>query len=137
MVEITQEIARQEGLKFRLATVRSEQDKEYLKRQYRAGRITPLKNLTLELSFYSYWLADTNDAWYRSNGLTPVRPLNAAARATDSHAGSEIDLVATWNVNKHLQFQGGYGHFFAGQYLRDTGAADDANLVYLQAKVTF
>src|SRR5215471_2039794 len=42
MVEITKEIAKQEGLKFRLATVRSEQDKDYLKRQYRAGRITPL-----------------------------------------------------------------------------------------------
>jgi hypothetical protein len=42
MAEITKEIAKEEGLKFRLATVRSEQDKEYLKRQYRAGRITPL-----------------------------------------------------------------------------------------------
>ncbi len=42
MVEITKEIAREEGLKFRLATVRSEQDKEYLKRRYREGGITPL-----------------------------------------------------------------------------------------------
>src|ERR1700733_16238808 len=42
MVDITTEIAREEGLKFRLATVRSEQDKDYLKRRYREGRITPL-----------------------------------------------------------------------------------------------
>jgi len=42
MKEITLEIAREEGLKFRLATVRSEQDKEYIKRSYREGRITPL-----------------------------------------------------------------------------------------------
>lgn len=42
MLEITVEIAREEGLKFRLATVRSEQDKQYLKRRYREGRITPL-----------------------------------------------------------------------------------------------
>lgn len=42
MVDIVEEIAREEGLHFRLATVRSEQDKEYLKRQLRAGRITPL-----------------------------------------------------------------------------------------------
>ena len=42
MVDIAQEIAREEGLQFRLATVRSEQDKEYLKRRYREGRITPL-----------------------------------------------------------------------------------------------
>lgn len=42
MVDITEEIAREEGLRFRLATVRSEQDKEYLKRRYREGRVTPL-----------------------------------------------------------------------------------------------
>ena len=42
MLDITREIAREEGLAFRLATVRSEQDKDYLKRRYREGRITPL-----------------------------------------------------------------------------------------------
>ncbi len=42
MVDIVLEIAREEGLKFRLATVRSEQDKDYLKRRFREGRITPL-----------------------------------------------------------------------------------------------
>lgn len=42
MVDITTEIAREEGLKFRLGTVRSEQDKDYLKRRLREGRITPL-----------------------------------------------------------------------------------------------
>jgi hypothetical protein len=42
MVDIVREIAREEGLKFRLATVRSEQDKAYLKRRLREGRITPL-----------------------------------------------------------------------------------------------
>jgi len=42
MVDIAQEIAREDGLHFRMATVRSEQDKEYLKRRYRLGRITPL-----------------------------------------------------------------------------------------------
>lgn len=42
MVDIVREIAREEGLKFRLATVRSEQDKAYLKRCLREGRITPL-----------------------------------------------------------------------------------------------
>jgi hypothetical protein len=42
MLDITREIAREEGLGCRLATVRSEQEKDYLKRQFRAGRITPL-----------------------------------------------------------------------------------------------
>lgn len=42
MVDIAREIAREEGLTFRMATVRSEQDKDYLKRRLREGRITPL-----------------------------------------------------------------------------------------------
>ncbi len=42
MAEIVREIAREEGLRFRMATIRSEQDKAYLKRRLREGRITPL-----------------------------------------------------------------------------------------------
>ena len=42
MRDIALEIAREEKLNFRMALVRSEQDKEYLKRRYREGRIVPL-----------------------------------------------------------------------------------------------
>jgi hypothetical protein len=42
MRDIALEIAREEGLRFRLALVRSEQDKAYLKRRLREGRIIPL-----------------------------------------------------------------------------------------------
>jgi len=40
--DIVLEIARENGYKFRLALVRSEQDKGYLKQRYREGRIVPL-----------------------------------------------------------------------------------------------
>ena len=43
MRDITLEIASEEGLKFRLSLIRSEQDPEYLKRRLREGRIKPLK----------------------------------------------------------------------------------------------
>ncbi|MFP6869835.1 MAG: acyclic terpene utilization AtuA family protein [Nitrospinota bacterium] len=43
MRDICLEIAEEEGLRFRLALVRSEQDKEYLKRRLREGRIKPLE----------------------------------------------------------------------------------------------
>jgi hypothetical protein len=42
MRDIALEIAKEEGLNFKMALVRSEQDKDYLKRRYREGRITPL-----------------------------------------------------------------------------------------------
>lgn len=42
MRDMALEVAREEGLKFKIALVRSEQDKGYLKRRLREGRITPL-----------------------------------------------------------------------------------------------
>jgi hypothetical protein len=44
LLGIAREIAREEGLHFRLAAIRSEQDKSYLKRRLREGRIRPLAN---------------------------------------------------------------------------------------------
>jgi hypothetical protein len=40
---LTREIAEEEGLHFKLATIKSEQDPEYLKQRYREGRIKPLE----------------------------------------------------------------------------------------------
>lgn len=97
----------------------------------------PIKAVTLKAEYHAFWLETTEDAWYRANGVTAVRPLNAAARSAGNYAGSEVDLTVQWNVNKHLQFEGGYSHFFAGDYLADTGPSDDADFGYLQAKVTF
>ena len=81
-----------------------------------------------------FWLADTGDAWYRANGTTAVRAITPGA---DSYAGSEVDLTLTYKVNKNLSFMAGYSHFFAGGYLDDTGAGDDADFAYVQAQLDF
>jgi len=97
----------------------------------------PTKAITVKAEYHAFWLETTEDAWYRANGAVRVRPLNAAARDASNYAGSEIDLTVTWNANKHLQIEGGYSHFFAGDYLADTGPGDDADFGYVQAKITF
>ena len=38
---------------------------------------------------------------------------------------------------KWLNIDAGYSHFFAGDYLRDTGAHDDADLGYVQTQILF
>src|SRR5271167_2628491 len=43
VVEIVREIAREDGLHFRLAVIHSEQDKASVKRHLAEGRITPLR----------------------------------------------------------------------------------------------
>ncbi|HSQ03816.1 MAG TPA: acyclic terpene utilization AtuA family protein, partial [Burkholderiales bacterium] len=40
--DMVEEMAAEEGLRFRLAVIRSEQDKSYLKRRLREGRVKPL-----------------------------------------------------------------------------------------------
>ncbi len=100
-------------------------------------KVSPAKNVTVQADFNAFWLADTNDVWYRANGLTAVRPLNATSRRASDYCGSEGDLVVTWNVCKNLQVQGGYSHFFTGSYLKSTGFHSDADFGYVQATITF
>ncbi len=44
LVRIAREIAREENLNFKLAAIHCEQKKDYLKRKFREGKITPLAN---------------------------------------------------------------------------------------------
>jgi hypothetical protein len=100
-------------------------------------KVQPVKAVTMKAEYHAFWLETTEDSWYRANGATTVRPLNAVSRAAGNYAGSEIDLTVQWNVNKWLQVEGGYSHFFAGDYLADTGPSDDADFGYVQAKLSF
>ena len=100
-------------------------------------QVQPCKTVTAQLGYRAFFIASTDDVWYRANGTTAVRPLTPAARAAGNYEGSQTELVLTWNVKKWLQIQGGYAHFFAGDYLADTGASDDADFGYVQAALTF
>jgi hypothetical protein len=94
----------------------------------------PHARVKATLDFHSFWLTDTNDAWYRANGSTRVRPVDPTA---SSHAGTEIDLTVNTKLTRHLEMLCGYSHFFAGDYLADTGAGDDANFAYLMLTLNF
>ena len=100
-------------------------------------KAAPCKKITVEADYHLFWLATNEDSWYRSNGTTTVRPLNTLARNADKFAGAELDFIITWKPVKQLALQGGYSHFFAGDYLKDTGAHDDADFGYMQATIEF
>jgi len=99
--------------------------------------LQPYRLLFVQLDYHLFWLYTNEDAWYRANGVTAVRPVNAAARNADRFAGSELDLTIGYNPTKWLKLLGGYSHFFAGDYLDDTGAGDDADFVYVQSALQF
>ncbi|HTD88243.1 MAG TPA: alginate export family protein, partial [Candidatus Binatia bacterium] len=104
-------------------------------------KMQPDPKVTVQLDGHAFWLFSNEDAWYRANGVTQVRPVNAAARDADPFVGTEVDLTVGYVPVKWLKLQVGYSHFFAGQYLTDTAAGpagnDDADFGYLQAIIAF
>ena len=100
-------------------------------------KAAPCKKISVQADYRLFWLASNEDVWYRANGSTAVRPLSPLARNADKFAGAEFDFIVTWKPCKQLAVQGGYGHFFAGDYLKDTGAHDDADFGYVQATIEF
>ncbi|MEO6787349.1 MAG: alginate export family protein [Chthoniobacteraceae bacterium] len=100
-------------------------------------KVTPVKDVTMQLDYNAFWLADTNDTWYRANGLNVVRPLNATSKKASDYCGSEVDFIVKWKVNRFLAVQAGYSHFVSGDYLKSTGFSSDANFGYVQATIKF
>jgi len=97
----------------------------------------PGKALWVQLDYDAFWLFTNEDAWYRANAVTTVRPVNAAARSAGTYVGSELDLTLGYAPWKWMKILAGYTHFFCGDYPRATGAADDADFGYLQTTLTF
>ena len=98
----------------------------------------PYHNLALQLDGHLFWLYTNDDAWYRANAVTAVRTLNAAARSANPFAGGEVDLTVTYGTPwRWVKLQAGYSHFFAGDYLRHTGAGNDADFGYVQTTISF
>jgi hypothetical protein len=102
----------------------------------------PFKKLELESHFHTFWLADTSDYWYRSNGYSTLRTKTPDGRdvrtiGADNFAGNEVDFIATYEITKNIKVQAGYSHFFAGAYLADTGASSDADFGFLMTTFSF
>lgn len=98
---------------------------------------SPTAKLKVMLDYHLYWNATNDDSWRRVNGVAAVRPVNAAAQSAGSFRGQEIDLTAIYKLSPHVALQGGYSYFIAGDYLANTGPADDAHFGYVQVQIDF
>lgn len=107
-----------------------------------SSSIKPGKDLTVSLDWMGFWMANTADFLYPESG--PGRNGNGYGRHRDFNAyvGNELEVVVNWRVASWGQLQAGYGHFFAGEYIRQSAAAggrkdEDADWVYVQAMFSF
>lgn len=108
---------------------------------YFKASIVPLKGLTVALTYNAFWLATTGDFFYQVNQAPRTTGGYGLQPQNGNFAGQEIDLIATYQPTTFLQIQGGFGHYFTGDYVNQTfqnlGGAHDANWVYLQAQFSF
>jgi hypothetical protein len=83
--------------------------------------LRPLKKGLLLFSYHYFMLAESRDGWY-STGAKVWRSGASAMRQKDGSSGNElgheIDMVATYPINKSIKFQFGYSHLFPGKFIR-------------------
>lgn len=98
----------------------------------------PLKGLTLTADYHLFWLADAADYFYGVSGAARKTGGYGLKPGNDSFAGSELDVVASYQIKTFGVAQVGYGHFFRGGYVKDSLAASkDADWFYMQAVFNF
>ncbi len=93
----------------------------------------PIPKLNLALDTHNFWRADSNDALYNKNGGV-VRP---GAPGTSNNVGVEVDLTLKYQLDRHTQFEMGYGHFFPGEFIQQSGPHRAGDFGYLSLQYTF
>jgi len=86
----------------------------------------------LSVDYHSFWLANLEDYYYRSNG----RPVVRNPAATSRHVFQEFDIQNTIAVAKPLDFLFGYAHVFHGQFLKESTGGSPATYAYVQFVIT-
>ena len=102
-------------------------------------QLRPTKESHFEIAGHIMRLANEKDNWYGANQAVFKR---TPAGNSEKSLGGEIDVVYTlFFQNNKVGWQLGYGHFFAGDYLKknaaSSGDVDDQNWGYTQLWINF
>ncbi len=95
--------------------------------------LTPLKKTTVRLAGHGLFRANKGDGLYNAGGAIVREP----GTSDERFIGVELDLTIQYQVNRHLLAEFGYSHFFAGDFIEDTGPDDDIDFFYFQLQYTF
>jgi hypothetical protein len=95
----------------------------------------PMDQVNVFAEAHFIFLDETTDAWY--NAGSGVIRRAAPGTNPDDYVGTEIDLRANYKPSDWFMVEVGYSHFFAGDYVSDTGQDDDADWGYLMTTITF
>jgi hypothetical protein len=109
-----------------------------------SASLQPARNLSLSADYLWFWLADTHDSLYPVSGSGRNSNGYGIHPGYHSYVGSELDLVASYSPKSWATLQVGYGHFFVGDYIKESvgsvpanGGAVDADWVFTQVTFNF
>jgi hypothetical protein len=91
------------------------------------------KKLSLRSDYHVFWRQSDDDALYGVQGQIQ----RADGGSDERFVGSEVDLLLNWQVDRHLAAYLGYSHFFAGDFIEDTGPGEDIDFLYAAVLYTF
>ena len=93
------------------------------------------RDLTFRGDYHVFWRESSSDAVYAASGAALI----PAGASSDQFIGQEVDLLLTWQFDRHLQVYGGYSHFFAGDFVEESGAATgaDEDIDFLYAALVY
>jgi len=90
-------------------------------------------SLKARISFYEFWRESLEDSVYTASGAV----LRAAGTGNSSYIGNELDLLLSWQMDRHLSSYMGYSHFFPGGFIAATGSSRDIDFFYTAVSYTF
>ncbi len=94
---------------------------------------SPGPRVTLSATAHAFWRADTSDAVYNAGGGVA----RVAGGSGEREIGQEIDLSVVIRVHRRLTTHIGYGHFFPGEFIRETGPEAPTDFVYVSLESSF
>lgn len=92
--------------------------------------VKPWRGFNFYVEYHHFNLDQAKDAWY-TTGLKVARRDTSGASGTT--LGDELDVRGALSLWNHLELMAGYGRFFPGRFVRDTGASAPANYYFAQA----
>jgi hypothetical protein len=110
--------------------------------------VKPSAALNVALEYHQQYLENTNDYWYNVAGVPRNTPGAAPGSGKgfginpgySNDIGQEADLIAGWTVTKGALLEIGVGHFFRGDYVKESLRAvgsKDADYFYGQLTLNF
>jgi hypothetical protein len=111
-------------------------------------QLKPTPRSSVAVEAHGFWLANTHDNFYNvggapRGGVTTTPGNNYGINPSyDSFVGTEVDVIAGYAINRFTQLEVGYGHFFVGDYVKQSLSAPafgakDADFFYASLNINF